>query len=158
MPGDLPMYYWDACVPLAYIQNEEERAHLVEAMLNEAEDKRYELFTSVLSVTEVAFVEKEKATGQLDPAALDRIDSLWHPPSPLMLVEYFPQIAVGARDLIRESVSRNWSLKPPDAIHLATARHLQVEWFHSYDEKLEKWGELLGFKVGEPQPFQVPLV
>lgn len=158
MPGNEPHYYWDACVPLAYIQDEEDRALLIQAMLIEAENGRYELSTSVLSLTEVAFVEVEKHSGHLDDATVDRIDGLWQPPSPLVAVEFFPQIAIGARNLIRDAVTRDWSLKPPDAIHLATAHHLQVDEFHTYDNKLTKWGELLGFEMKEPAPVEMPLL
>ena len=43
-----------------------------------------------------------------------------------------------------------WSLKPMDAIHLATAQHLSVDAFHTYDGKLEKYQPGLGLKIEEP--------
>lgn len=64
-----PRYYWDSCVLLAYINNETDRWNHVEAMMDAAADGKAELFTSMLSIVEVAFAAEEKSEGQLSPGA-----------------------------------------------------------------------------------------
>lgn len=43
-----------------------------------------------------------------------------------------------------------WVLKPPDAIHLATAMRIGVEVFFTYEPKLVKYKQLIGIHVCEP--------
>jgi hypothetical protein len=57
----------------------------------------------------------------------------------------------GARDLMREAIAASrgvWSLKPLDAVHLATAQWLDashpISGFHTYDTSLKKYANLLG--------------
>jgi len=67
-------------------------------------------------------------------------------------VEFYDLIGDGARGLIRQSITQGWgSLKPIDAIHLATAQQMDVAGFHTYCERLQRWSGTLGFPVIEPQ-------
>jgi predicted nucleic acid-binding protein len=54
-----------------------------------------------------------------------------------------------ARSLLRRSAEIGRSLKPMDAIHLATAELMQVAEFHTTDGKLKNWNDL-GFPVQDP--------
>lgn len=104
MPGNnMPRSYWDSCVFLAWINNEPERAGIVDSLLRSARAGEFEIVTSVISVTEVALAAEAKQSGRLSNAALTRIDRLWEPPSPVKLVEVSRLIAAGARDLIRHA-------------------------------------------------------
>lgn len=59
---------------------------------------------------------------------------------------------------MREALSKGWSLKPYDAIHLATAARLRVARFHTYEEgKLDKYGLLIGCTVQKPFAPQLSL-
>ena len=60
--------YLDANVFIAYLANESGRAPVVGSLLEDAERGSIELLTSVLSVTEVAFVASDHASGG-DPTA-----------------------------------------------------------------------------------------
>ena len=71
------------------------------------------------------------------------------------MVEYHAEIGNRARTLMRNAITRGWSLKPLDAIHLATAQWLvdngvQVDEFHAYDRSLDKYGSIVGFTICEP--------
>jgi len=60
MPGDKLRSYWDACLFLAWINNEPERAAVVDSLLTSARLGEIEIVTSVISVTEVALAATEK--------------------------------------------------------------------------------------------------
>ncbi|WP_162924329.1 type II toxin-antitoxin system VapC family toxin [Rubrobacter indicoceani] len=74
--------YWDSCVFLAYIDDEPDRASNIGALLNEAEEEKVETYTSVVSITEVAFGAAEKSGGRLIEKVEESIRSLWMPASP----------------------------------------------------------------------------
>ena len=77
MPS-IPRYYWDSNVFLSYIEGTTGRMNDIEALLEDAEAGRCEIYTSVLTVAEVAFAEAEKVGRQLDPAVEAAIDALLH--------------------------------------------------------------------------------
>jgi predicted nucleic acid-binding protein len=155
--GDRPVCYWDSCVPLAYIADEDGRAATIEEMLRRARAGDVVIVTSVVTIAEVAYAADEKAERQLDPAVEDRIEELWKPASPIKLVEFYRQIGTEARDLMRAALVRKQRLTPVDAIHLATARRLQVAEFHTYDEPLRAHAPFVGLTMIEPTNPQAPL-
>ena len=147
--------YWDSCVPLSYVNGVPDRLPTIDELLRHARREELELVTSVLSITEVAFAASEQAGGALDPEVEENIDSLWSPDSPIALVEFHDLIAREARGLIRQGIGQDWGkLKPADAIHLATARRLEVDRFHTYDDRLLKWNGVAGFPVTRPEVAQ----
>ena len=155
--ADRPVYYWDACVLLAYIGDEAGRAATIDEALRRARAGDIVILTSVVTITEVAFAADEKAAGELDPAIEALIGELWKPASPIKLVEFYPQLAADARDLMRGALPRNHRLSPVDAIHLATARRHHVAEFHTYDEGLQKYATHVGLAIVEPTNPQEPL-
>jgi hypothetical protein len=44
--------------------------------------------------------------------------------SPVKLVEFHRLIAEDARDLMRIALTKGWSLKPLDAVHLSSAQRM----------------------------------
>src|SRR3954453_815803 len=143
--------YWDACVFLAYIDDFEDRAHLLGTILDEAKQGQLELLTSVVSLVEVCFGADEQEERQLRPEVETKIQSLWLPPSPVRLVELYPLISDTARQMMRQAMTRVERLTPMDAIHLATARQLGVSVFHTYDQRLFKFSPRVGFPIIEPE-------
>jgi hypothetical protein len=91
---------------------------------------------------EVAYGLTEQQGKALDPEVEDKIGKLWLPDSPVKVVELHRDIADKARRFIREAMIKDWSLKPADAIHLATAAYMEAIEFHTYDGELTKFAEI----------------
>lgn len=157
MPSsDLPYYYWDACVPLSYVNGVPDRLQHLDAFMNKS-GNGFQLVTSVLSIAEVAFAANERDTVTLDPDIEAKIAKLWEAGSPIKLVELYELIAYRAQKLMRAAIPHKWKLRPADAIHLATADQLKVSEFHTYDEGLDKYAVLTETKFPiirpiSPQP------
>jgi predicted nucleic acid-binding protein len=76
---------------------------------------------------------------------------LWLATLAVEVVEFHRLIARDARDLVREvKFDSEKRLKPPDAIHLATATRMNAEEFHTFDSDLLKLAVPLPFKIVEP--------
>lgn len=147
---------WDSCAFVSFIEETEGRVESLRAVMEEAITREVELFTSAISITEVAFVAAERSGG-LDKDTERKIDQLWHPDSPVQVVEYTQLVAIGARQLLRQKLELDIALKPMDAIHIATALRAQVDELHTYDDRIKKWAEHAGIKIVEPAPFQMLL-
>lgn len=139
--------YLDANVFIAYLANEAGRGPVLASLFEDAERGRIELLTSVLTVTEVAFVASEQASS--DPTAEeDAIAKLWVPESPVKLTDISMRVAERAREIVRmTSRSDMRGIKPPDAIHLASAEVHGCHDFFTYEgettrDQWERWAEL----------------
>ena len=157
MPDNRRIVYWDANVFLAYVNAATDRMQVLDTLLDDsiAEQGTVRVYTAELSRVEVAFGASEQQHHKLDPQVEQTIDNLWRSPGPVTLVEHHGKISQVAKNLIRSAITRGWSLKPFDAIHLATAQwlsivDLEVEEFQTYDKTLQKYEPLVGFKVIEP--------
>lgn len=144
--------YWDADVWLSYINGEAERLPVLDALLAESSSPKgnIELYTSELSEVEVACAKSEQDNKVLDPEVERKIDELWADRDTLKIVEYHHSIGIEARKIIRLKIERGWSLRSIDAIHLATAKLNQVTEFHTYDKRLLKYSNEIGFLIAEP--------
>ena len=144
--------YWDACVWLSYINGITDRLPTLDALLADSASGNgsIEIYTSALSQVEVAFGKMEQDKHVLDPQVEERIDQLWADRDTVKIVEYHDGIGFEARQLMRFAVIQTWTLKPIDAIHLATGKFMKVSEFHTYDDKLEKFSETVGFMVTKP--------
>jgi len=142
--------YWDACVFLNGINGVAQYLPHITAIMDAAQKGDLQIITSALSIVEVAFAAEEQKGNALNPNELARIEQFWEPGSPVALVEFTELIAREARNLMRGALPEGWSLKPMDAIHLATARQMQADRFHTYDPALKKYGDIIGIPVDEP--------
>jgi len=153
-----PRIYWDANVLLSYLNAVPERLAVIDELLRKSRAKEIELVTSSVSLAEVAFARAEKDAQQLDANVEQNIDELWAHGSPIATVEFFDLVAYDARRLIRQGIAQGWgSLKPMDAIHVATAQHFAVSEFHTYDHRIQSWNGRLTFPITEPQTPQAVL-
>lgn len=151
--------YWDANPFLSYINEHPDRMPTLDILLDGSADGNNTICTSAISQVEVAFAASEQQQRALDPQEEQKIDSLWSDPEAVALVEYHGGIGRQARTLMRDAIARGWSLKPLDAVHLATAMWLaqvgfQVDEFHTYDGALEKYAVIVGFTICEPHTAQ----
>jgi len=156
---DTPRFYWDADVFLSAINGPKERLPIIEAILDDCAGKNAELYTSMLSITEVAFAGSEKESCRLNDTIEEKINKLWYPPSPVKLVEISEFVILEAKKLMREAIQKGWSLKPADAIHLATAKRVSPIEIHTYESGWIKYSDMVGCKICEPQigRFQYPV-
>lgn len=146
---ELPFLYWDSCVFLSYVNGDAERLPHLDAFLNKS-GVEFQIITSVLSIVEVAFGKVEQDGKTLDAEVEKKIAALWEPPAPIQVSELYALIAQEARTLMRHALPHGWSLKPADAIHLATARRIGATRFHTYDGALAKFAEIVGFTIEVP--------
>ncbi|MBI4285081.1 MAG: PIN domain-containing protein [Chloroflexi bacterium] len=156
MPSQRQRIYWDANVWLSYINGEASRLPVLDALLADSSSPKgnIEIYTSEMSEVEVAFAKFEQDNKALDPDIEKQIDELWTDRDTLKTVEYHHAIGIEARAIIRLGIDKGWQLKPLDAIHLATARRLQVAEFHTYDKRLLKYSNDVGFVITEPYVIQ----
>ncbi len=147
-----PRIYWDACVFLSYVNEYADRVPDIEGLLAEAKRGDIEIITSTASIVEVAFGAAEQAQRTLSEETEAKINRLWEPASPIIMVEFHTLIAQAAQQLMRGGVPEGWSLKPIDAVHLATARRMAADAFHTYDGALRKWAATVGYPIGQPNP------
>ncbi len=142
-------------MPLSYINEMPDRMPILDSLLEDSSRGAIKLYTSDITRVEVAFAVSEREQKALDPEVEQKIDRLWNDPSIFTMVEFHSRIAIAARDLIRDSISRSWSLKPLDAVHLATAQWLSrmnitIEECHTYDKRLFRYETIVEFKIMEP--------
>ncbi len=160
--GNTIRLYWDACCFLHYINETPEHLPLLERLLTGASDSGGKLIvvTSMISKVEVAFAAQEQLQGALNDQQERRIDKLWRDYTAVIVAEFYEQIALEARDLVRQAAVQKpkLSLQAADAIHLATAKRLQVKEFQTYEDKLLNpiYERLTGLTIREPSEIYVP--
>lgn len=147
--------YLDSCVYLSYINQESDKLADIDAIFREADRGETELWTSVVTITEVAFAKIEQDGKLPDAETLAKIDALWTPPAATKLVEFYEAIARDARDLMRVALPQGRKpLKPMDAIHVATAKRLDIPTILTYDDPMLGWDGDVGIQIVRPSPIR----
>ena len=144
--------YVDANVLLAYVNDESNRADIVQSLLEDAESGTIHLSTSYLSITEVAYLASDQEPNG-GPAGVARIDELWTPSSPITLAEVSMPVAREARSVIRRArLNRIRGVRSADAIHLATAEVNDCDRFFTYEKRSTRvvWDTLIQPDISEP--------
>ncbi len=152
MAEGLPRAYLDACVLLAYVCDEQNRAGTVQAILADADEDRIELVTSVVSITEVAYISDDP-TVDSGQASYESIDQLWVPASPISLIDVSEVLTRAARAIIREGKDKGVrKIRSVDALHLASARLHDCDRFFTYENEATRqaWDSLIPASVTEP--------
>jgi predicted nucleic acid-binding protein len=132
--------YLDSSVVLSCLKGENERVDVIEAVITEAarSPSNLQLFTSAISLAEVAYVE------QLDLKVEEGflvIDEFWSS-VPIVIVEVNQVNALEGRRLLRARTMTHTGSQLPqprkcaaDALHLGTAVWINADEFWTYDVK-----------------------
>ena len=137
--------YWDACTWIAYINQEKEiegsgktienRFEMCNAILDRAEKGEIEIVTSAFTLAEVC------KPPNVETSPLDRLPSFFEK-SYILVVPVDMSVGLKSQK-IQDSGLVN--IKPPDAIHLASAQIASVSEFHTFDKRiLQLDGHLAG--------------
>ena len=127
--ADKPKYYWDACAWIALIQQEPNRFDSLNYVIEEARNKRVEIWTSNFTLAEVDKRTCDDEQKSLLPTQ-DRTfeDFILQDFVERVQVDY--DVGVLARRLLRAYPTIQ---KPQDGIHLATALLNNVDELHTFD-------------------------
>lgn len=121
--------YWDACIWIALIQREKnavggsDRDTLCRAVIAEAKKNKFEILISTLSLVEVCKNPKIRTSDEDQIGAYFENDYI-------LLMNVDRLVGEHARLLM---MAGHTGLKPPDAIHVASAILGNVSEFHTFD-------------------------
>lgn len=117
-------YYWDSCVFIDRIQRTPDRIGDLEEITNAAEAKKVLIVTSAMAIAEVCKLrDSTDPIGQQAESIRAYFDNDF-----IAIYQVTQHIAEKAAEFVRSG-----KLKPPDAIHVATAIHANVFEMHTFD-------------------------
>lgn len=133
MAGSNPLYYWDACLFLAWLKDEQRKTGEMDGVreiIERLKRREVRLMTSVLTYTEVL--------ASTIPAGIDTLFS--------DLLKRITKIAVDGKIAMLAHEIRNFytvrkaefggkTISVPDALHFATAILYRADEFHTFDAK-----------------------
>lgn len=128
--------YWDACTWIAYINEErktpksdgtvENRYAMCRSVLEQAQNGQLVIVTSAFTLAEVC--KSEKAKNENSGKLQSFLDHEF-----ILVVQLDKNVGIKAQQIQLSGLS---VIKPPDAVHLASAQLANVTEFHSFDGKL----------------------
>ncbi|HJX84838.1 MAG TPA: PIN domain-containing protein [Candidatus Angelobacter sp.] len=150
---------WDSCTWIAHIQRErifspdgktviEDRAAMCRPVLDDAERGVIEIVVSAIALVEV--LARNRASGIDEQRTRDFFDNDY-----ILLVNVDKHLGDFARRLM---LAGHAGLKPPDAIHLATACIANVDQFHTFDDRLLALDAVIDRLDGTRLPIKKPAV
>lgn len=131
MPGPSPLYYWDTCLFIAWIKDEQRKSGEMDGVrevVERAKKRDVRIMTSVLTMTEVL-------SSKL-PAGMDALfDGMMKRVSRQGVDLKVAKLAHDLRDHYAKRASEfdGKTLSTPDALHLATAILYRADEFHTFD-------------------------
>ena len=151
--------YCDSNVFLAYFNSEEGRIDILDQLFEQVQnDNQRKLVTSAFSIIEVAHVANEKQKFTLMPDVEEKFDVFWADTSLIELIDFHENLARKARTLMRQATINKYSLQGVDALHIVSAQLVGVDKFFTYDIKLKKFEDMVGFSISEPHVDQPKLL
>jgi len=155
MPNEPPKVYIDSCAYISCIQEDVGRHETVSAVVEQAKSGEIVIVASTLIIAEVVKLDHLSEQGVDIAEQAERIRLFFEN-------DYIKFRAVDRR-IAEEAaaISRQHRIKPPDAIHLATALQCGCTSFQTYDGEDGGNRRLLGFDgvIGSPPlKIEVPRV
>lgn len=150
------IYYWDACIFIAWLQDEQRPSGEMEglaAVVNQISRNEAAMLTSVLTRAEVLDSSLSESTRKIFENIFKR--------SNIYQVDVTGKISEVAHEIRDFYKKLGRSVKTPDATHLATAIIHSADEFHTFDDKLLGLsGDVAGYplKVVRPQGVQGSLL
>ena len=138
--------YWDSNCLLGWFQNEQRKVEKCEGTLERAESGELFIVTSALTIAEVLWL---RGSPRLSKDKAEIIQRFFRR-SYMRVYNVSRKIAETAQYIVWDN-----SIKPKDAIHVATAIHLRADALKTFDEKLIKKSGTVGdplLLIREPQP------
>jgi predicted nucleic acid-binding protein len=129
MPGANPLYYWDTCLFLAWIKDEERRSGEMDGVREVIERSKKRdciIMTSALTSVEVLQSTIPAGVAAMFGGLMKR----------LTRAGIETKVAQLAHDIRDHYLKEGRSIKTPDALHLATAILHRADEFHTFDEQL----------------------
>jgi predicted nucleic acid-binding protein len=134
--------YWDSVVFISLLQRTAGRYEVLDTIVAAAVRAEIGIVTSAFTMAEVV-----KLTGL--PLLEPQIEKL--------IVDFFENDYIVIRNVDRfvsersRPLIRDLNIKPPDAIHLATALLSKVAVLYTYDHDLLRWnGQVDGLRIEQP--------
>lgn len=143
--------YLDTCVMLSYLEGRNDRLPILDAIFDEAKAKSptIELYTSVLSIAEVAYITENGAGGAITPDDLKKIEGFWSERL-VKTIEVNERVARLGRQVLRDRRSTTLAAqelairgRSVDALHIGSALYLQCEEIWSYDPAMIRLSSLI---------------
>lgn len=126
-PKKIPDFYWDSCTHIDLIQHDADRFARLDAWHKHAQATQSRIVISTMVIAEVARLD---GSGDSLDAQAKLIEAYFDNPW-FVVWEVDRYIASEAARLCRQ-----YPIKPPDAIHLATAMIAKVKAMFTYDDEL----------------------
>jgi len=144
------LIYWDSDAFLAWLESEPGKAELSQGTLERAKAGEVLIITSALTLTEVLW----RKGGPKLPAAKAETLRKFFRHSYIRIVNLSRAIAEQAQDVVW-----NHSIKPKDAVHVATALFMKAPILETFDEDLLKKSGQVGLPplvIQKPKPPKQP--
>lgn len=129
MPGANPLYYWDTCLFLAWLKDEDRNSGEMDGVrevIERSKKRDCRIMTSVLTSIEVLQGKIPAGMDTMFSGLLRRITR----------VGIDTKVAHLAHEIRNHYAKEGRNIKTPDAIHLATAILNRADEFHTFDEQL----------------------
>lgn len=139
MPG--PRRLWDSNVVLGFLAGSEEVREACTLIIEQARQGNLEIVVSTLAQAEVAYLQG------VEPAETEARIREFFGRAYVIPAAFDIPVATVARTLIRLEWQQGRRLKPPDAVHLATAQQWKIPVLETTDGDLLRLDGLYGTPV-----------
>jgi len=152
MPNEPLRVYWDSCVYIDCIQRHPDRGAVLDSIIKQAKHGEIVLVASALVLAEVSKLKDPNATAEEEAERILR---------------FFENDFIKVRNVTRRiaehaaDMTRRHSIKPSDAIHVATALEAKCLSLQTYDGVKGCRGKLIALdgKMGSPPlPIEIPRI